>query len=134
MMRLLESKRDTKKGRSASGTISSIILHVAIIFLAVFATARAGSRKHERVKAENVKFVAIKKEPPPPPKEPPPPPPERAGSRAGGGGPEALQSRRRAASPPIRHDERVAGVEPAYTERRRRWRNRVRRMPFQAAR
>jgi len=74
MMRLLESKKDTKKGRSASGTIFSIILHVAIIFLAVFATARAGARKHERVKAENVKFVAVKKaEPPPPPKEPPPP-------------------------------------------------------------
>src|SRR4029078_11581001 len=74
MMRLLESKKDTKKGRSASGTIFSIILHVAIIFLAVFATARAGTRKHERVKAENVKFVAVKKaEPPPPPKEPPPP-------------------------------------------------------------
>jgi len=74
MMRLLESKKDTKKGRSASGTIFSIILHVAIIFLAVFATARAGARKHARVKAENVKFVAVKKaEPPPPPKEPPPP-------------------------------------------------------------
>ena len=74
MMRLLESKKEPKKGRSASGTIFSIILHVAIIFLAVFATASAGSRKRERVKAENVKFVAIKKEPPPPPKEPPPPP------------------------------------------------------------
>ena len=65
MMRLLESKKDTKKGRSASGTIFSIILHVAIIFLAVFATARAGARKHERVKAENVKFVAVKKAEPP---------------------------------------------------------------------
>ncbi|HEV7389923.1 MAG TPA: TonB family protein [Gemmatimonadaceae bacterium] len=75
MMRLLESKKDDKKRRSASGTIFSIILHVAIIFLAVFATARAGTSKRERVKAENVRFVAVKKaEPPPPPKEPPPPP------------------------------------------------------------
>jgi periplasmic protein TonB len=76
MMRLLESKKsDTKRGRSAGGTIFSVILHVAIIFLAVFATARAGTAKRERVKAEHVKFVEVKKsEPPPPPKEPPPPP------------------------------------------------------------
>jgi protein TonB len=78
MMRLLESKKsDTKKGRSAGGTISSIILHVLVIFLAVFATARAGSRKPEKPKDEHLRFVAIKKEVPPPPqpkKEPPPPP------------------------------------------------------------
>ena len=78
MMRLLESKKsDTKKGRSAGGTLSSIILHVLIIFLAVFATARAGTRKAEKPKDEHLRFVNIKKEPPPPPqpkKEPPPPP------------------------------------------------------------
>src|SRR5690242_1616581 len=72
-MRLLESKKsDTKKGRSAGGTVSSIILHVLIIFLAVFATARAGTRRDE-----HLRFVDIRKEPPPPPqpkKEPPPPP------------------------------------------------------------
>jgi protein TonB len=74
MMRLLESKKTGQKGRSTSGTIFSIILHVAVIFLAVFATARAGTQKRERVKAENVRFVAVKKaEPPPPPKTPPPP-------------------------------------------------------------
>ena len=77
-MRLLESKKtDTKKGRSASGTIFSIILHVAVIFLAVFATASAGTRKSERTKAENLRFVTVKKPEPPPPqpkKEPPPPP------------------------------------------------------------
>jgi protein TonB len=79
MMRLLESKKsDTKRGRSAGGTIFSVILHVAIIFLAVFATAQAGSNKRERVKAENVKFVAVKKpEPPPPPKKELPPPPKK---------------------------------------------------------
>ncbi len=78
MMRLLESKKsDTKKGRSAGGTVSSIILHVLVIFLAVFATARAGTRKAEKPKDEHLRFVAIKKEEPPPPqpkKEPPPPP------------------------------------------------------------
>lgn len=77
-MLLLESNKPAKKGRSAGGTIFSIILHVAIIFLAVFATARAGTKKRDRVKAENVKFVAVKKEePPPPPKKEPPPPPKK---------------------------------------------------------
>jgi protein TonB len=78
-MRLLESKKETtKKGRSAGGTISSIILHSLILFLAIFATARAGTSKRERVKAENVKFVAMKKpEPPPPPKKELPPPPKK---------------------------------------------------------
>jgi periplasmic protein TonB len=79
MMKLLESRKsDRKRGRSAGGTIFSIILHVAVIFLAVFATASAGTRRHERVKAENVKFVEVKKpEPPPPPKKEPPPPPKK---------------------------------------------------------
>jgi protein TonB len=74
-MQLLESnKSNTKKGRSAAGTISSIILHVLVIFLAVFATARAGTRKAEKPKSENVRFMEVKKEPPPPKKEEPPPP------------------------------------------------------------
>jgi protein TonB len=76
MMRLLESKRTNKKGRSAGGTIFSIILHSLIVFLAVFATARAGSRNTEKVKAENVRFVEVKKDEPPPPKKDPPPPKE----------------------------------------------------------
>src|SRR3954470_23712310 len=76
MMRLLESKKTGKKGRSAGGTIFSVILHSLIIFLAVFATARASTRRPEKVKAENVKFVEMKKPdaPPPPKKELPPPP------------------------------------------------------------
>ena len=78
MMRLLESKKtDTKGKRSVTGTISSVILHVMVIFLAVFATANAGARKPEKPKAENLRFVSVKKpEPPPvePKKEPPPPP------------------------------------------------------------
>src|SRR3954463_3475796 len=78
MMRLLESKKTEKKGRSAGGTLLSIILHSVIIFLAVFATARAGTRRPEKVKAENVKFVEMKKpEPPPPPKKELPPPPKK---------------------------------------------------------
>lgn len=74
-MRLLESKPE-KKTRWAGGTIFSIILHVGLIFLAVFATARAGVNKAKKDRAEKVNFVAMKKEPPPPPevkKEPPPP-------------------------------------------------------------
>ena len=77
MMRLLESKRTDKKGRSPGGTIFSIILHSLIIFLAVFATARAGSRKAEKVETK-VNFVQMKKTEPPPPKKEPPPPPKEA--------------------------------------------------------
>ena len=82
-MRLLESKPD-KKGRSVSGALFSIILHVSIIFLAVFATARAGIRKAEKPKEEKVNFVAVKKDEPPPPKKeiekpkPEPPKPKKA--------------------------------------------------------
>jgi periplasmic protein TonB len=74
-MRLLESKPDNKK-RSAGGTIFSIILHSMILFLAIFATARAGSRKAEKPRETKVSFVAVKKDEPPPPKKEPPPPKE----------------------------------------------------------
>ncbi len=77
-MRLLESTKSDKKGRSAGGTIFSVILHSLIIFLAVFATARAGARKAEKPRAEKVNFVAVKKdEPPPPKKEAPKPEPPK---------------------------------------------------------
>jgi protein TonB len=75
-MRLLESKPDKKK-RSAGGTIFSIVLHSLILFLAIFATARAGVRRAEKPRDEKINFVAVKKdEPPPPPKKEPPPPKE----------------------------------------------------------
>lgn len=73
-MRLLESKKTNRKGRSAGGTISSVILHVLVIFLAVFATANASMRKPDHVKAEKVNFVEVKKNDPPPVKKEPPPP------------------------------------------------------------
>src|SRR5258705_10191226 len=75
-MRLLESKKPSQKGRSASGTILSVILHSLIIFLAVFATARAGTKVREK-RETKVNFVAMKKEPPPPPKEEPKPEPPK---------------------------------------------------------
>ena len=74
-MRLLESKPDKKK-RSPGGTIFSIVLHLSILFLAIFATARAGARKAEKPRETKVSFVAVKKEEPPPPKKEPPPPKE----------------------------------------------------------
>jgi protein TonB len=76
-MRLLESKKEGKKGRSAGGTIFSVILHSLIIFLAVFATARASVRKPEK-RETKVNFVAVKKDEPPPPKKeiPKPEPPK----------------------------------------------------------
>ena len=76
MMHLLESQKTDKKRRSVSGTISSVILHVLVIFLAVFATARAGTRKPEKARAEKVNFVAMKKDEPPPPKKEEPKPKE----------------------------------------------------------
>ena len=78
MMRLLESKKsDQQRKRSASGTVSSVILHVAVISLALFATANAGTRKPEKTRAENLRFVEMKKpDPPPPPKKELPPPPK----------------------------------------------------------
>jgi periplasmic protein TonB len=71
-MRLLESKPDKKK-RSVGGTITSIFLHCLILFLAVFATARAGVRKVKENRETKVNFVAVKKDVPPPPKKPDPP-------------------------------------------------------------
>jgi protein TonB len=50
---------------------------LTILFLAIFATARAGVRRAEKPKQENVRFVDVKKpEPPPPPKKELPPPPK----------------------------------------------------------
>jgi len=72
MMHLLESQKTDRKKRSVGGTIFSVILHVLVIFLAVFATARAGTRKPEKNRAEKVNFVAMKKDEPPPPKKEPP--------------------------------------------------------------
>ena len=73
-MRLLESKPDKKK-RSPAGTLFSVILHSVILFLVIFATARAGVRKAEK-RETKVSFVEVKKDEPPPPKKEPPPPKE----------------------------------------------------------
>jgi periplasmic protein TonB len=75
MNTLLESK--PRKQRMTGGTVFSVIFHSAIIFFAVYATARAGVAKDNEKREQKVNFVALKKEPPPPPevkKEPPPPP------------------------------------------------------------
>lgn len=74
-MRLLESKHE-HKNRSPGGTIFSIVLHVTILFLAIFATARAGVRKAEKPRESKVSFVEVKKDEPPPPKKEPPKPKE----------------------------------------------------------
>ena len=74
MTTLLESK--PQKQRAAGGTIFSIVFHSAILFFAVYATARAGVAKDNEKREQKVNFVTMKKEPPPPPdvkKEPPPP-------------------------------------------------------------
>lgn len=73
MGKLLESKRTKKK--SFSGTLFSVVLHSAILFLAVFATARAGV-KHDTIKSEKVSYVEMKKKDPPPPEEKKPEPPK----------------------------------------------------------
>lgn len=75
-MRLLESK--PQKQRSTGGTVFSIIFHSAILFFAVYATARAGISKDNEKREQKVSFVAMKKpEPPPPVKKDEPPPPKK---------------------------------------------------------
>ena len=72
---LLESK--PQKQRSTSSTVISLVLHTALIALAVKATLQATQDK-EKVE-EKVSFVDVKKDEPPPPKPPPqeaPPPPQ----------------------------------------------------------
>src|SRR5437867_10263750 len=71
---LLESKSDKK--RNSGGTVFSVIFHSAILFFAVYATARAGVAKDKENRQQKVQFVEMKKEPPPEvkKKEPPPPP------------------------------------------------------------
>lgn len=68
---LIESKR--KRQRSVGGTITSVVLHVVVITLAVVVTANAGKRIVEENRQEDVKFVQVKKAPPPEPAKPPPP-------------------------------------------------------------
>jgi len=75
MTTLLESK--PKKQKAAGGTIFSIVFHSAILFFAIYATARAGVSKDNDKREQKVAFVSMKKEPPPPPevkKDKPPPP------------------------------------------------------------
>ena len=78
MNTLLESK--PRKQRSAGGTIFSIVFHSAILFFAVYATARAGVAKDNEKREQKVNFVEVRKEPPPPEvkKEEPPPPKPKA--------------------------------------------------------
>ena len=74
MNTLLESK--PRKKSSAGGTIFSVVFHSTLLFLAVFATARAGIAEDKEEREQKVNFVKMKKAEPPPPevkKEPPPP-------------------------------------------------------------
>ncbi len=73
-MRLIESTKPGK--RSISGALFSVVLHSAIILLAVFATARAGI-KDEKEDAHKVSFVKVKPSEPPPVKKDEPPPPKK---------------------------------------------------------
>ncbi len=73
-MRLIESTKQPGK-RSMGGALFSVILHSAIILLAVFATARAGI-KNEKDEAHKVSFVKVKPSDPPPVKKDEPPPPK----------------------------------------------------------
>jgi len=76
---LLESK--ASRQRSTGGTVFSIIGHVIVISLAVYATAHAGI-KNTKEKVEKLNFVQVKPKAPEPPKPKPqeqllaPPPPK----------------------------------------------------------
>lgn len=79
---LLESK--PRKQRSTGGTIFSVLFHSAIVFFAVFATARAGIPEDRQKREQKVNFVKMKPAEPPPPveKKPEPPPPPREKPKA----------------------------------------------------
>ena len=65
---LIESK--AKRQKRFGGTAFSFVFHAVLIAAAVQGTLKA-SNKLEKLKAEKVEFVQVKKEEPPPPKEQP---------------------------------------------------------------
>ncbi len=75
---LIESK--PKKQRRSAGTALSVVLHVGILVLAIFATANARSDALEKTREEKLNYVEVKKEQPKPeepkPEEPKPEPPK----------------------------------------------------------
>ena len=77
MMNTLFESRPRKK-RVTGGTIASVLVHSAIVLLAVFATARASAVKDEGPLAQKVNFVKTAEPPKPVEKKPdtPPPPPK----------------------------------------------------------
>jgi hypothetical protein len=60
---LLESK--PHKQRWTGGTIFSVIFHSALLFFAIYATARAGIAKDNEQREQKIAFVKVKKDPPP---------------------------------------------------------------------
>ena len=75
MNTLLESK--PRKQRSTGGTIFSVVFHSAILFFAIFATARAGITEEKENREQKVNFVRMKKaEPKPVVKKAEPAPPK----------------------------------------------------------
>jgi len=76
---LLESR--ATKQRSTGGTAFSVVMHVVVISLAVYATAHAGI-KNQKEKVEKIQFAQVKPKAPEQPKPPPkdqlvaPPPPK----------------------------------------------------------
>jgi protein TonB len=84
MNTLLESR--PRKQKSTGGTIFSVAFHSAIIFFAIFATARASVPEDTEKREQKVNFVHMKKDEPPPPvekkKEPPKPEVKKAPPKA----------------------------------------------------
>jgi protein TonB len=72
---LVESK--AKKQKRLGGSITSIVIHAAVVAGLVVVTANAGIQKEEK-REEKVDFVEVKKDEPKPPEpeKPPPPPPD----------------------------------------------------------
>jgi protein TonB len=68
MTTLLESK--PQRQRWGGGTIFSVIFHSALLFFAVYATARAGIEKDNEQREQKVQFVKVKKKDEPPPPKP----------------------------------------------------------------
>lgn len=99
---LIESK--PQKQRKPAGTIASVALHLAVLVLAVVATANARSDALERTREEKLNYVEVKKDEPKPepekpkPEEPKPKEPEPARKEAPARAPEV--PRAEAPAPP----------------------------------
>lgn len=102
---LIESK--PKKQRRSAGTALSVVLHVGILVLAIFATANARSDALEKTREEKLNYVEVKKELPKPEPKPEEPKPEEPKAK-----PKAPEPVQKAAPPKAPQAPRIEAPAP----------------------